>query len=123
MFYDADCGFCQRSVDWLRALDTAGAVGFRPFQTPGLRESRPEVDFARAGKGVQLLDESGRLSFGEAAMAEALKRIPGWRWLGSFLVCPLVRPFSALGYRLVAVNRRRISRLLGLDQCAVPPRE
>ena len=117
LFYDADCGFCQASVDWLiqkSPPDTFQTIAYQD----GERMSRyPMVDRTLADKGIQALGEDGRLWKKAAATGFCLKRVPGWEWLGHFIHCPLVKPFADLGYALVAANRQTLSRWLGREAC------
>jgi predicted DCC family thiol-disulfide oxidoreductase YuxK len=122
LFYDADCGFCQGSVDWLlaRALpDTFDPVAYQDVQA--LREF-PMVDPTLADKGIQCLGPDGKLHAKAKATGYCLTLVPGWRWLGHLILFPLVAPFAAVGYALVARNRQHISRWMGRTSCRIPPR-
>ena len=122
LFYDADCGFCQSSVDWLlaRALpDTFDPVAYQDNQA--LRRF-PMVDPTLADKGIQVLGLDGRIRAKAQATGYCLTLIPGWRWLGHLMLFPLLAPFAALGYAVVARNRHHISRWTGRASCRIPPR-
>ena len=122
LFYDADCGFCQRSVDWLlaRALsDTFDPVAYQDHQA--LREF-PLVDASLADKGIQAMGPDGKIRAKAAPTGYCLTFIPGWRWLGRLILLPLAAPFAALGYAIVARNRHRISRWTGQTSCRIFPR-
>lgn len=119
LFYDADCGFCQASVDWLVRRAPAGT--FHPVAYQGEEEMRryPMVDRTLVDKGIQALGEDGRLWRKSSATAFCLQQVPGWGWLGRLILCPVVHPFAALGYFFVAKNRRILSRLMGRSACRV----
>lgn len=121
LFYDADCGFCQGSVDWLLAHalpDTFDAVAYQDGQV--LRKF-PLVDPSLADKGIQALGPDGKIRAKAAATGYCLTFIPGWRWVGRLLLFPLVAPFAALGYAIVARNRHHISKWMGRSSCRIPP--
>lgn len=120
VFFDADCGFCQASCEWLERHDKTCAMRFFPYQMPNLAELYPQVDLAHADRGLQTLLQDGRLLKNERAVAACLKKIPGCRWLGHLIVFPLFWPFCAIVYWIIARNRRRISRWLGLTACRLP---
>lgn len=119
VFFDADCGFCQRSINRIRSRDQAGLLQFVPYQTPDLGLKYPIIDLAGMNRGIQTLLPDGRLLKNEAAMAAIFRRVPGLSWLSSLILFPLIRPFSALIYRGIAANRHRISSALGLNQCRI----
>ncbi len=122
LFYDADCGFCQGSVEWLLARarpDTFDPVAYQ--DEPGLWKF-PMVDRNLADKGIQALGPDGKLRRKAEATAYCLTFVPGWQWLGRLIQFPLVTPLASLGYAIVARNRHHISRWMGRASCRVPPR-
>ncbi len=122
LFYDADCGFCQGSVEWLLARarpDTFDPVAYQDDE--GMRKF-PMVDRTFVVKGIQVLRPDGELWAKAPASGYCLTLVPGWEWLGHFILCPLVAPFAAVGYAIVAANRQRISRWMGRASCRTPPR-
>ncbi len=122
--YDSDCGFCSATAGWLEKQASAGAESLElvSYQDPDLARKMPGVDAGHADGGVQLLLSDGRWYRDAAAVGEALKRTGGWRWAGCFIRLPLVSWCAQIGYRIVARNRRRISRWLGLNACRLPAR-
>lgn len=122
LFYDADCGFCQTSVEWL--LGKARPDTFDPiaYQDDEAMRKFPMVDLTLADKGIQVLKADGELWAKAKAVGYCLSLVPGWRWAGHFILFPLVAPFAAVGYAVVAANRQRISKLIGKKSCRIPPR-
>lgn len=120
--YDADCGFCSATARWLMSLDFPGTVSLAivPYQDPALPIRMPAVDLSHADGGVQLLAEDGRMLRDAEAIGEILENARGYRWLGILIGLPLVSIAARAGYRCVARNRRRISRVLGLNACPLP---
>jgi predicted DCC family thiol-disulfide oxidoreductase YuxK len=122
VFYDGVCGFCDREVQWLLGLDTAGRLHFAPLQgstAAAVREVFPgsitgDLDtmvFAeRDGDGV-------RFSYRSDAALRILTvaDVAPWhrrllRWTPRFL--------RELGYRFVARVRYRVWGRL--DACRIP---
>jgi predicted DCC family thiol-disulfide oxidoreductase YuxK len=105
--YDDDCGLCTRAVAWLSS-HSAG-VTFVP------------LDEQRAAVVLQFDD--GTETTGVQAVAAVLRTGTGmWPRVGRFMQYVPVRQICELAYRIVARNRRRISRALGWQACSVPQR-
>ena len=109
LVYDGDCGLCERSADFARRR--APGVTVRDHRSHGLT-SIEAVIYVRDGKEVA----------GAPAVARLLGDFEsrGWRMVGAALALPIVRTFAAGVYWLIARNRRRLSRLLGLRACGLP---
>lgn len=106
--YDEDCGFCIRSLDWVRSRDKRGV-----FETVGCRsEARakrfPRIAEAACLKEMYLVETGGRTLAGGDAAAAIFRRLPGYGLLGALLAAPMLRHVTRAGYRLVARNRRRL---------------
>ena len=112
--YDADCGFCTASADW---LGRHGRATTQPWQT---------LDLAAAGlterdvrDAAWFLPPIGRPVRGARAVAAALRECrPPWRLLGHVIDLPPVRPLAAVGYAVVARNRHRLPG--STDACRIP---
>ncbi len=124
LFYDADCGICTASVDWLvRQARTAGRdLRTVAYQDPSAPPRYPMINWSHTDLGVQSLAESGAIFQDEAAIAACLRLIPAWSWLGNCMTWPLLRIGFQAGYRLVARNRSSLSRWFGLTACKLPAR-
>jgi len=106
LIFDGDCGFCTRCVLW-------GTTNLSAFPNPiafqALDPSTYGLTDKDVRKAVWLISGSTVLS-GARAVAWILQQQKSkiWRLLGKFIDwCP-VRPFAALTYRLVAINRHRL---------------
>ena len=124
LFYDADCGFCQASVNWLaprceRAGHPLKLVAYQDADAPVLY---PAINWTHNDRGIQILFPNGEVRKDARGVAACLRLIPEWRWLGSLMELPVIGFFAQTGYRIVAANRRRISRLLGMNACKIPAR-
>jgi predicted DCC family thiol-disulfide oxidoreductase YuxK len=106
LIFDGDCGFCTRCVVW-------GTANLSAFPNPVAFQKLEPSDYGLTEndvrKAVWLISEQTVLS-GARAVAWILKgqKSLGWRLIGRFIDwCP-IRPFSALAYRLVALNRHHL---------------
>lgn len=122
LFYDADCGFCQGSVEWLLAKAGPGVFDPVAYQDDHALREFPVVDPSLADKGIQALGPDGILRSKAKASGYCLTFVPGWRWLGRLILFPLVAPFAALGYLVIARNRHHLSRWMGRTSCRILPR-
>jgi predicted DCC family thiol-disulfide oxidoreductase YuxK len=118
LVYDGDCGFCSRSVNWLRAVLPAfpRAEPWQAVDLAALGLSRAEVDDA-----VQWVGPDGYRAAGPRALAALLRHQPhaGLRLLGRVGDARTVRPVVAAAYRWVAAHRHRLPG--GTPACAVRP--
>jgi len=119
LFYDADCGFCQASVDWLLQKSRPGTFQLVAYQDETEIKKYPMVDRTLADKGIQALGEDGKLWRKASATGFCLSLVPRWEWLGRFILCPLVFPFASIGYAVVAGNRQKISKWMGRTACRI----
>jgi predicted DCC family thiol-disulfide oxidoreductase YuxK len=113
--YDADCGVCQASVDWLRTRDRRRRlrfVGNDGQLPPGV--SREETEHT-----VVVIDGGRKWTRG-GAMSRILRELRGWALLGRALGLPGVAWIADRGYDRFARNRHRISAALGLTSCPAP---
>ncbi|MFT3969432.1 MAG: DUF393 domain-containing protein [Micropruina sp.] len=108
LLYDADCGFCTASAEWLRRRRLGAAIS--PLQGADLtalgvdgERARREVPFVEPGpSGV-------RVGYGHVAVGRALATgSPGWRLTGWLLTHPPVSWLARPAYALVARNRHRL---------------
>jgi predicted DCC family thiol-disulfide oxidoreductase YuxK len=121
LFYDADCGICTAFVDWLirQAESTGELLVVIAYQSEKQMESYPMIDRRHADLGIQTLDRDGQVRRDAAAVATCLRALPRWRWLGIIIDLPLLKTAFQAAYRLVANNRRILSRWFGLPGCGV----
>ena len=114
LVYDADCGFCTSSADWLQRHGECAVV---PWQRIGLEEvglTRDEVTTA-----AYWLAAGGGKRRGARAIAAALQTCgPAYRLLGRLIDLGPVRPLAAAGYGLVAKYRYKLPG--GTNACRLP---
>ena len=117
LIYDADCGFCTRTANWLAARAT---VALRPWQAI--------TDLGGLGLDERLVTEAAYwvederpVARGAAAIGRALiARGGAAKPLGLIIVSRPVAPLAARVYALVARNRFALPG--GTDACRVPRR-
>ena len=109
VLYDENCGFCRRSVDWIRALARGDSLDFAPIGSETgerlLRDLSPDEHYA----SWHLVDEDGRRYSAGAALPPLLRRLPALRWLA-----PVTEAFPGAterAYRLVSRHRGLLGRL------------
>jgi len=111
--YDSDCGFCTAAVDWVRRHDRHDRVGFVPIAGEvtirGRSFHRPQID-----ERMHAVDSQGRVHRGFKAWRRIARELPAVRPLWPLLMLPGASIIGERVYMLVANNRTRISRRLGM---------
>jgi len=104
LFFDGDCGLCDRFVRFLVARDRRERLHYAPLQGETARSVIPAATAASVDS-VILLDEDGLHVRSEAAL-RALARLGGaWRLIAGLRGVP--RGLRDAVYDLVATNRYR----------------
>jgi predicted DCC family thiol-disulfide oxidoreductase YuxK len=115
LVYDADCGFCTASADWLSRHGDCAVTPWQALDLAALRLTEDEVTTA----AYWLEGDTKRR--GARAIAAALRTCgTAYRLLGRLIDLPPVRPVAAWGYGLVAKYRYRLPG--GTNACRLPPR-
>ena len=113
VFYDSDCPFCTRVTRLLRRLDRGHRLRLVPLREASTMADAPSQ--ARLSAALHVRDRSGRWFAGGDACLRIADEMPGLRLLARLGRLPVAHGMVDLGYRLVATNRHRLSRLLRLD--------
>ena len=117
MLYDADCGFCTRTADWVRRRLRVD-VDIRPLQSVDL--TAYGVDAERAVREMPFVGADGVVAYGHDAWAGILRSGgPILRAGGGVLGSRALRPVARRVYSWVATHRHRMPG--GTPACAVPP--
>lgn len=116
VLFDADCGFCSWSATVLDRLDRAHALRLLPLQSAAteLDDAPPEGVLLET---MHVRSRDGRWERGGAALLRIAGAVPVLRPLAVAGRVPLVRWGFEAWYRVVARNRHRLGRVLGLDGC------
>lgn len=116
VLFDADCGFCSWSATLLDRLDRGHALRLVPLQRAAAElDDAPPQQVLLATMHVRGRD--GRWERGGAALLRIAGVVPILRPLAVAGRVPPVRWVFEAWYRLVARNRHRLGRLLGLESC------
>ncbi len=107
--YDAECSFCCRMMDRLRARDKRGLLVFFPLQSRELVQFAPELAGRDLHGDIHGLEEGTRRVWsGGALLPEVWSRLPGWKLLAPLLRLPIVRPASILWWRWRVARRMQV---------------
>lgn len=71
LVFDGDCGFCTRTLGWLRLMDRRRIIETVPFQRPGVPESLG-LTREQCARSVQWRGADGVRAEGAEAIAAAL---------------------------------------------------
>ena len=113
LVYDADCGFCTSSAEWLARRGECAVV---PWQRVGLEEVGLTLE--EVTSAAYWLDDDRPPRRGARAIAAALRTCgPVYRLLGRLIDLPPVRPLAAAAYGLVAKYRYKLPG--GTDACRI----
>jgi predicted DCC family thiol-disulfide oxidoreductase YuxK len=124
LLYDGRCGFCLKSVRWLRVLDLFGYVDPLDFhRQPNLTALSPNLTPERCRSEIVLIEPNGRLSGGFEAFRRLCRRLPVLWGLLPFVYLPGASWVGTRIYRWVATHRYLLHRnpTCATNQCALPP--
>ncbi len=105
LIWDGECHFCARWVERWKTL-TAGQVEYQKSQDLGDRF--PEIPREQFGRSVVLVEPSGDVFTGAAAVCRSLRTRNQW-WLRAYERVPGFAAVSEFGYALIARNRMAAS--------------
>jgi predicted DCC family thiol-disulfide oxidoreductase YuxK len=119
LLFDGDCGFCTRTLGWLRVLDGKHRIDTLPYQRPGAPESIGATR-AECSESVQWLGADGARLHGAAAINAALETALDTSW-----PVRIYRRSTGVQERLYGLVARNRYRLPGVtpwctrypDQC------
>lgn len=122
LMYDAGCGVCAASARWLAGCSPAAALRILPLASAAadLRLA-PLVAGRDLASTLHLVTADGKVLTGVRAVLAAARTLPRWGALARLADHPLGHALLEPAYRLVAANRRRIGRRLGLAATCVVP--
>ena len=121
LLFDGDCGLCVATAGWLAAR--APAASLRMLELQRVAEE-PEVAAAVEGRdlagALHLVGAAGEVRVGADAVIGAARIAPGWGIAARVYDHPIGHALWEPAYRLIAGNRRRIGRRLGIaDACRI----
>ncbi len=115
VFYDGDCGLCNRAITMIWQRDPEGVFHFASLQSAFARDWIPDEIML----DTIYVWHAGQLQTRSSAICMILSALPGYQWLGSLLSL-IPRPVRDYGYRLIATHRHR---LLPPPTCSLVPPE
>jgi len=108
VFYDGECPLCMREIRMLMRKDRAGRIEFTNLAAAGFDPVKLGTTYAALMARIQ-----GRLTDGTwiegVEVFRQLYSAIGWKRLVAVSRLPVVRSLLALGYRLFAANRLRLT--------------
>jgi predicted DCC family thiol-disulfide oxidoreductase YuxK len=120
VYYDDACGFCRRCCELLALADGAGRLRFVGASDGGAR-LHPISD-AELGTTAVVVDAATGVSYRRGRAAAAVARALPLPYQGlRLLALPGIGWIADRVYDLVARNRHRLSRAIGVEACAVEP--
>lgn len=121
LLFDGDCGICTSSAEICRGIDSCGQFDVLPYQTiPENELSKFGLDYRRCSGQLQLITSRGKVYSGVFAVNYFFFQYLPWSILVVVIYAiPVFLLVEFVGYRLVARNRQRISKWLGLKACLV----
>jgi len=116
LFYDGECGLCDKSVRWVMRHDHRRRFRFAPLQGETYRELA--IDDKPTDVNTMVLLEAGRLHTRSSAAIRVLRALGGpWAWLAS-LARLVPRPLRDAVYNAIAARRHRWFG--GPEACQLP---
>ena len=119
MLFDGDCGICTWLADLAMRMDVQRFFYIEPYQ----RVPEPEIQtfgisHAHCAQRLQLITRQGKVHSGAFAVNNFLAHYFPWKLLVVLLyVVPPLLFAEMIGYEIVARNRTRLSRWLGMKAC------
>lgn len=110
LLWDGECGFCRRSVDWVRRHDPQGRFEPVTFQDAPSPPMTPELREA-CRRSVHVITADGRVLHAGRASLFVIGQT-GHPWLARILAVPPLIWAVELGYLLVSRNRNLLSKVL-----------
>ena len=121
LLFDGDCGVCTRTAELMEGMDAAHNFSIRPYR--GFTEDelrRFGLSYEKCSKRAYAISPSGKVYGGAfAANYFFFKRFPWSLLVVLIYALPPLLLAELAGYYLVAKNRYRISRWLGLEACRI----
>ena len=113
VFYDEECGYCRWSVAQLLRFDRDQRLRLIAIQSPEGERSLADVAPELRLESAHLIDGEGKLFSGGDAAAPIAAALPALAPTAA-LLRRLSSPVNA-SYNLIAANRERIGRLVGVS--------
>ena len=119
MLFDGDCGICTWFADLAMRMDVQRFFYVEPYQRVAESEIQAfGIRHADCARRLQLITRRGKVHSGAFAVNNFLVHYFPWKLFVLLLyVVPPLLFLEIIGYELVAKNRTRLSRWLGMKAC------
>jgi predicted DCC family thiol-disulfide oxidoreductase YuxK len=110
ILYDADCGLCTSTKDWIRQQVSLVGLQFVATGSPAARKRFPQL---RAGE-LAVVSNTGQVWLGDHAWIVCLWALRDYRDLAFRLTGPLLSLLAREAFSVVSKNRLALSSMLRL---------
>jgi predicted DCC family thiol-disulfide oxidoreductase YuxK len=110
ILYDADCGLCTSTKDWIRQQVPLVGLEFIATGSPEARRKFPQL---RAGE-LAVVSNTGQVWLGDHAWIVCLWALRDYRGLAFRLTSPLLSLLAREAFAVVSKNRLALSSMLRL---------
>jgi predicted DCC family thiol-disulfide oxidoreductase YuxK len=108
--YDAGCGLCTRTKDWIRQQAPFIGIGFVASGSPDARRRFPQLPVEE----LAVVANTGEVWLGNHAWIVCLWALRGYRDLAFRLTSPLLLAMAREAFAIVSKNRAALSSMLKL---------
>jgi len=121
MLFDGDCGICTWFADVTMRIDVRRLFYIEPYQRVPEPEMQPfGLGYINCSRRLQVITQQGKVHSGAFAVNYFFVQYFPWNLLVVLLyVVPPLLLLETITYELVARNRTRLSRWLGMKACLV----
>lgn len=119
VIYDSDCGICSKSVEFIRKNDKFSLFESIPyFMAKQLMETY-YINSNNQSFTVTLIFNNNVFIKSKAVLIILEHLFPKFKYFYRFFHTKFLLKFSDFIYDLIAANRTKISRILGLNACKI----
>jgi predicted DCC family thiol-disulfide oxidoreductase YuxK len=109
--YDASCGLCTRTKDWIRQQAPFIGIGFIASGSPEARRRFPQLP----AEELAVVANTGEVWLGNHAWIVCLWALRGYRDIAFKLTSPLLLLMAREAFAVVSKNRSALSSMLKLQ--------
>ena len=109
VFYDGQCGLCNKEIDHYKKISPRGIFQWRDISNSEVALRQLGIAPIDALKLLHAVDAEKQLHIGVDAFILIWVQLKRWRLLAAFVALPVVRQMVDIGYRAFA--RWRFKRL------------
>jgi predicted DCC family thiol-disulfide oxidoreductase YuxK len=117
--FDGDCRFCRARIAEFQKLDQNNAMEFMPRQEPSCEERLPSVRGIDLEDGILFVEPNGKVHVAADAIYQMYSVCPATKNYVWLYHIPVLKQAIQLGYRLIAMNRRRLGQTCENNICSI----